>query len=190
MWDMLRDRFKVLTDNLNEETYKKLVKSEKNRKRIFIGGSVLAGIAAFVLFMDIIVMPLYLQEGVAVRVPDITNKTIDQAEIIARQSQLTVIADSTDFSEFIQKGMIASQKPLPGIFVKPGRRIHLVISKGSQMVKVPDISGLSPVDAEKVIQNAGLVVENKRYRTSKKFSSGTVMNQFPDAGTKFRQRPE
>ena len=183
MWDKARGLFKVLANNLNEDTYKKLVKSEKHRKRLFIGVSILAGITTFVLFMDIIVMPLYLQEGVAVRVPDITNKTKDQAAVIARRSQLVVIADSSDYSEFILKDLVASQKPFPGTLVKPGRRIHLVISKGSQMVVIPDLSGLSPVDAEKVLRNTGLALESKHTRTSKRYSSGTVMDQYPDAGT-------
>lgn len=188
MWDKVQERFKVLTDALNEDILKKLVKSEKSRRRLFIGGSVLTGILAFVLFMDVIIMPLYLQEGVAVRVPDITNKSKEQAASIARRSQLLVIVDSSDFSEFVQKDLVASQKPMPGTLVKPGRRIHLVISRGSQMVEMPDLSGLSPVDAEKVVQNTGLVLDNKHYRTSKRFSSGTVMDQYPDAGTKVQAK--
>ena len=188
MWGKALERLKILVDALKENSLIKRLNSEKYRTWFFVGGSVLTGILTFILFMDIIVMPLYLQEGVTVRVPDITNKTRDEAVAIARRSQLLVIADSSDYNEFIAKDLVSSQKPFSGSLVKPGRRIHLIISKGSQVVVMPDLSGLSPVDAEKVLRNAGLVVEDKRIKRSKRFSSGTVMDQYPDAGTEVQAK--
>lgn len=56
-----------------------------------------------------------------------------------------------------KKGTILSQRPRPGENLVPGSVIKLIVSKGPQMVRVPNIEGLYVGDAERELQRAGFV---------------------------------
>jgi beta-lactam-binding protein with PASTA domain len=164
------------------------LESEKTRKRFFIAGSFSAGCLSFVLFIDIIIMPIYLQEGMEIQVPDFTNKSFDEAGSIARAHHIFLITDGREYSDGVQTDRIASQRPLPETLVKPGRRVHIIISLGPQVLKVPDVVGKSPRDAELELIEAGLTVTEKRYRQSRRYLTGVVVDQRPKAQTEVQAR--
>jgi len=183
---MDRDPFKTASERvirLYEMRLKPYLGSEKTRKQLFIAGSFAAGCLSFVLFMDMIVMPIYLREGLEIQVPDFLNKSYEDAYSIARSHRLYLITDGREYSDDVQADRIASQRPLPGTLVKPGRRVHLTISRGPQILKVPDVVGKSPRDAEFELRETGLIVAEKRYRQSRRYPPGVVVDQRPKAQT-------
>ena len=166
-----------------ESRLKPYMGSERTRKRFFIAGSFSAGCLSFVLFMDMIIMPIYLREGLEIKAPDFMNKSFAEAYSIARAHHVFLITDGQEYNDDIQTNFIASQRPLPGTLVKPGRRVHIIISRGPQTIKVPDVAGKSPRDAEFGLRNAGLTVAEKRYRKSRRYPPGVVVDQRPKANT-------
>ncbi len=166
---------------LYEANIKPWLEKDKNRRRILVWGSFSAGFISIVLILDILVMPVYLREGLEIRVPDLSGISYGDAYQIARKNDLSLVIDGRDYFDDSPNGCIASQRPLPGTLVKPDRRVHLIISLGPRAFKVPDVVGMSPRDAELTIRDAGLTLSQKRYRTSKKFTPGIVMDQQPKA---------
>lgn len=90
-----------------------------------IGGLAYAGVA-------------WLNVGTT-EVPSLVGKTITDADVFARQRNLTLDpATEEEYSDTIEKGRITRTDPEEGAVVKEGRAIKIWISLGSEQVKIPD----------------------------------------------------
>ena len=76
---------------------------------------------------------------------------------------------------------VLAQRPGPGELVKKSRIVELDVSLGPQMVKVPDVIGLSEREAKVEIANAGLLVaEPVKEEHDEKMAEGYVFKQNPN----------
>lgn len=87
-----------------------------------------------------------------------------------------------DFSEEFEANEIMSQNPGKGQTVKEGREIKVIISKGLEMLTVPDVKGKSQSDAELTLRNEGLTRGDIDEQYDSKYESGLVISQNPRAG--------
>ncbi|HET7616522.1 MAG TPA: PASTA domain-containing protein, partial [Bacillales bacterium] len=86
---------------------------------------------------------------------------------------------NSDYSE----GDVYDQEPDAGTSVVPGNtKLIFFYSKGPETVSVPDLSGLSKVEAENEIQDNGLVPEYQGEEYSDTVDEGEVSSQSPDPG--------
>ena len=85
-------------------------------------------------------------------------------------------------SATVPAGNIISQSPLAGDSVPPGTAVDLVVSKGVQIVTVPDVGGLSGTDAFTALSNAGLGLGTVTEAFSATIALGRVISQSPLAG--------
>lgn len=85
-----------------------------------------------------------------------------------------------EFSKDVPEGQVISSEPTSGAKVPKGSKVTLVISKGTELAKVPDTVGKKQADAEAAIKAAGFKV-----KVTQDFSdtvpTGTVVSQNPDA---------
>jgi serine/threonine-protein kinase len=110
-------------------------------------------------------------------VPALTGKTFDQSAAALQPLGLTAVrADA--FSDTVPKDQVISTAPAAGASVARGGRVTVTVSKGPDMVAVPDISGKSVQDATTVMQQAGLQIGNVFGPPNKK-----VFLTDPPAGT-------
>lgn len=65
-----------------------------------------------------------------------------------------------------------------------GSKINLVVSKGAEMVSVPDVKGQSRSDAVSRLESAGFKVEYTEDEYSTDIEAGKVCKQNPEGGTK------
>lgn len=165
---------------------RRIVRSKTRDEWTFTGLSLAAGIFFFLFFIDQIVMPFYLRAGQVVTVPDLAGQTWMDAYHLARKNDLLIIRDGAEFSETIPRHRIATQLPVPGSRVKPGRRVYVMISTGPEKIPVPDIMGKKKAAAEDAIRGAGLAIGDESRKRSHNAPSGTVIRQSPDAGTKVK----
>ncbi len=84
------------------------------------------------------------QAGVAVTMPDMTGWTQDQAELWANTNQIT-IDYSTQKSETIPAGYVATQAPIPNTEIIKGDHVQVSISSGSEVDAI-DLTGMSSDD--------------------------------------------
>jgi eukaryotic-like serine/threonine-protein kinase len=158
---------------------KPFLKSKEFKRALFISGAFLSGCIFLVLLLDIIIMPIYLRTGEEIRVPNLTNMSFQDAKNIAYKSHLGIVTDAVDYHDSISVNNIAFQIPVPGAVVKPGRRIHVVISKGPPPPLMPNVTGKSPRNADLLLREAGLKVSSRKFQSSKKYPPGVVIDQFP-----------
>ena len=151
----------------------------RRRGIVFCVFAFFSGWLFFVLAMDKLAMPLYINSGREIVAPSLANKTFDEARAITRAYTLDIIEDGRDFSSTVPAGEVAVQTPSPGTILKPGRRIHVILSRGPRPLTIPNVVGKSPREAELIINGAGLEVIDKRWKASDKYPRGVVADQYP-----------
>ncbi|MFG2422058.1 Stk1 family PASTA domain-containing Ser/Thr kinase [Streptomyces sp. NPDC048448] len=105
---------------------------------------------------------LVVSKGSPVDVADVTGTSVEDARAELEQAGLKVrIAAQRVTSEF-DKGQVARQSPDAGSEAATGDTVTLTLSKGPEMVQVPDVVGDSVDDATKALEDAGFEVNEDR----------------------------
>lgn len=95
----------------------------------------------------------------AVTVPDLTNMSPSEAD--AALGNLGLIGQLNDdpvFSDKVENGKIAEQTPAGNTTAKAGDTVTYRLSKGPEMVEVPNCYGWSESDAKSALEEAGFTV--------------------------------
>lgn len=145
-------------------------------------GVVFAGFVVLVFLLDKVLMPLYTKHGQEVVMPDVTGKTVEEAERILKKHHFRPIVEKEVFSNQLPRGTVISQNPIPEAIVKTGRRTYLTVSKGIKIVPVPELIGGSERDAELKLRQVGLVPGEKMYEFSSFYPKGVVIAQSVPVG--------
>ena len=82
-----------------------------------------------------------------------------------------------DFSDTVDPGQVISTDPKAGTPAPRDSTVQVHVSKGPQLVDVPDVTGMTVEDASQALQNQGLVPDVTNYRPG-----GTVVAQSPRGG--------
>ncbi|SER92094.1 serine/threonine protein kinase [Pedococcus cremeus] len=112
-----------------------------------------------------------------IEVQDFTGKPADQAVGALTDAGLQVDATKQEFSTDVPKGSVISQSPATGTLYR-GDKVTLVVSKGPEMVKVPDVQGKQIDEAQKILEAAGFKVKVDSFMGG---IFGTVRSQDPGA---------
>lgn len=92
-----------------------------------------------------------------VAVPSVTGKSAADATTAIEDADLEVTEADEVYSTSVAKGAVVSQSPMSGTLL-PGETVTITVSKGPEMVAVPDVNGLSRAAATKKLQDAGFKV--------------------------------
>ncbi len=105
---------------------------------------------------------LVVSRGAPVDVPEVSGSSVEDAtDLLEREGLKVKIASEQVNSEF-DKGLVAEQSPGAGEQVGEGDTVTLTISKGPEMIEVPDVVGDSVDEATQKLQDAGFEVEEDR----------------------------
>ena len=115
-----------------------------------------------------------------VTVPQVTGMNVMQAQETLHQAGLESIIVGNPYSDQ-PAGTVLSQDPQNGTVVKQNFTVQLVISKGPQMVAVPNVVGQPEAQAELTLTNAGFAV-SVQDQFSDQWPAGTVISQDPSGG--------
>jgi serine/threonine-protein kinase len=120
--------------------------------------------------------------GFGVTVPSVTGLSQASAKEQIEAAQLTLGDVTEAFDEKVEKGSVIEQNPAAGTKVDKGSAVTLVVSKGREMVVVPDVTGLPELEAFKTLKEFGLDPQPGTPEFSKDVEQGTVIKQDPVAG--------
>ncbi|MEU8869657.1 Stk1 family PASTA domain-containing Ser/Thr kinase [Streptomyces javensis] len=102
---------------------------------------------------------IVVSKGEPVDVPDVVGDSVDDARSTLEDGGFKVkIAERRVFSEE-DKGSVAEQSPSTDDEAAKGDTVTLTISKGVQMVEVPDVTGMNVDDAKAELEDAGFEVD-------------------------------
>lgn len=122
-----------------------------------------------------------ISKGALVTVPNVKNKKKDKAKELIEKNKLTMSVSGKKWSDKIKKGNVISQNVEAGKKIEEGNNIAVVISKGVEQVKVPDVEGKTLEEAKKLLKKAKLKVDSTSVY-SDSVAEGKVINQSIKAG--------
>ena len=147
---------------------------------LFVG--CIAGCAFLIglVLMDKVVMPHIVGHGNVVIVPDVVENSVEEADRLLKASDLILVKASEVFDPIVPEGYVVTQKPRAFSKVKKGRRIRVIVSKGSERLSVPDLTrGISLRQAEIELKSSGFELGYVTYQPSDEIHKGVVISQSP-----------
>lgn len=130
---------------------------------------------------------LVISEGREVEVPDLSNKTISQAEEMLKEKGLKLGRTNSSKSDEVEKDLIINQNPSSNTKLQTGTEIDITVSTGSdkkvRTVEVPNLIGKSEQDARAIVSQYALRLRDVNYANSNDVARGIVMNQSISSGT-------
>ncbi|MFW6689904.1 Stk1 family PASTA domain-containing Ser/Thr kinase [Streptomyces sp. MAR4 CNX-425] len=120
---------------------------------------------------------MVVSRGAPIEVPDVIGDDRTDAADELREEGLTVeVAEETVYSEE-DAGTVAETSPEPGAELGEGDKVTLTLSKGPELLEVPDVVDMSVDDAEQTLEDAGFSVNVNQI-----FFGDTVWRQSVDGG--------
>jgi serine/threonine-protein kinase len=120
-----------------------------------------------------------------IAIPSVTGGTEAAAKAAITQQGFVVGTSTAKFDDS-KAGTVIGQSPPAGVPAKKGTTISLVVSKGPDLVDVPDITGKTQSDAESALTDAGLTGAASTSEYSK-VAAGSVVRQDPAASTQIKR---
>ena len=128
---------------------------------------------------------LQLSRGPARRVvPDLTGLTREQATAALDDAGLAAGAVTSAFSA-APVGTVVRSDPAVRASLPAGTAVALVLSKGVELLGVPDVQGARRADAERALTDAGLTPV-----VTEVFSDGVAKGRVADQSRRRAARPE
>ena len=123
-----------------------------------------------------------------VAVPDLGNKTLDEAKNLLKNAGLQIGAQGEDFSDTVDSGRVMAYSPQVGAKVNEGSKVNVTLSKGKEQIKLPgSYYNTTGTDAIKQLQDLGFKVSSKQEASTATppVQAGAVIRTEPDikAGT-------
>ncbi|BFO20780.1 Stk1 family PASTA domain-containing Ser/Thr kinase [Streptomyces sp. KM77-8] len=123
---------------------------------------------------------LTVSKGRPVEVPDVTGDDLEDARAELEEAGLEVEVAAERVNSEFDAGQVARQNPGEGARAAEGDTVTLTLSKGPEMIEVPDVVGDSVDDAKRKLKDAGFEVDEDRGILG--LFGDTVKNQSVDAG--------
>lgn len=131
---------------------------------------------------------LIVSKGPAVaQIPDVYGKGSSEAQNILKQAGFTVTT-SDEYSDTVSKGNVIRTSPASGSETRKGSNVTMVISKGPEMISVPDVRGKLEDEAINILENAGFTVNPEDAPGGAlPENDNKVMSQNPNAGEQVKK---
>ena len=116
------------------------------------------------------------------KVPDVRNKTLDDAQQALDESKLEYGDAVQRFDEKIAKGRVITTDPVIGTALRRNAAVDVVVSKGPRPIKIPDFTGKPADPAQAALERRGFKVDTTEVNDDT-VPKGRIVTQSPDSGT-------
>lgn len=144
-------------------------------------GIALAAFATGIFIFNNLVMPRLVHSVGEVKVPDLTNLTVEQAEKTLRPIGLALSRAGEKFDPSAPRGFIISQDPAPETAVRGKKLVSVTVSLGEEFSSVPALFGESPRSARYLLERAGLRLGGTTRAPSEEVGDGLIVASDPPA---------
>jgi eukaryotic-like serine/threonine-protein kinase len=118
-----------------------------------------------------------------IEVPDLTGMTVERAIRELERFGLSGSVEKSVYSDRYDKNIVVTQNPAALEVVSPGRKVLLIISKGTEKIEVPNLVGKTEEDAQKIAKEKGLKVSVSDRQFSYAYPDRTIISQKPVPGS-------
>lgn len=117
------------------------------------------------------------------RMPSLIGKTLRDARLTLMREGLQLGDITYEYNDSIPSDRIVVQGVPSGSYIAAGGTTSVVISRGSGTTMMPDVLGISLVEAQLLLTDRELTIGNIKYVSSGTFESSTVIGQDPPPDT-------
>ncbi len=125
----------------------------------------------------------YINSGQFTQVPSLLGQTQQEAEQRIARAGLDLKGVERVFSDSVERGSVVRSVPASGNRIRGNGSVKLVVSRGPEIVRVPDVVGSSLADARRSLKKVGLVPGMVTKEFSEDVARGEVVRTEPRAGT-------
>jgi eukaryotic-like serine/threonine-protein kinase len=150
--------------------------------RLVRASAVCLGLVALALLSGYVAMHWFMDEN-KMEVPRVIGLDSVAAEAMIKEAGLTPRVVAEEFSASIAKGHVTSQRPSRGARLKIGSEVRLFLSRGSDQLATPQLVGVNPAQATRMLAESGLVLGPVTSIHSDVRPRDTIIAQDPPAGT-------
>ncbi|MFG2174572.1 Stk1 family PASTA domain-containing Ser/Thr kinase [Streptomyces niveus] len=146
---------------------------------------VLTIVVAALLVLGVGIGVWYINSGQFTRVPSLLGQT----EQVAKKRLTDAGLDAKvghDFSSTFERGTVMRTDPEPRSRIRGNGSVTLVISRGPEIVRVPDLTGKSLTDAKDALKKVGLAPGVITRSFDEETAQGGIIRSQPKAGTELR----
>ena len=118
-----------------------------------------------------------------VAVPSVVGQTVDQATTAIEEAGFELGKVEESFDDKVESGKVISQDPKGDSKQAKGTKINLTVSKGTQEITVPDLTGKTAEEAQKALTVSGLKYAKGAAEYSDSVEKDHVVRQDIAAGT-------
>ena len=141
----------------------------------------LSAFAVGILVFNNVLMPRLIHRGGEVRVPELSNLTVEEAQKALQPAGLQLSRAGERFDAGVLRGRIVQQEPAAGTPVRGRARVTVIVSLGEEFSSVPALFGESRRNAELLLEQAGLRVGGITRAPSDAVGEGLVVATDPPA---------
>lgn len=151
---------------------------------------IISGIIALV-FLIVGIATFFITIGIAnsstpddVQIPNVVGKTQEEARIAVENAKLKFVVGKEVYNAEIPEGCVVSQDPTykNNYSIKEGNTITVIISKGTELVKMPKVAGEEYTKAETTLTDLGLKIK-RIDEISQEIPEGYIIKQETAADT-------
>ncbi|QEU80962.1 Stk1 family PASTA domain-containing Ser/Thr kinase [Streptomyces subrutilus] len=126
----------------------------------------------------------YINSGQFTKVPNVLGKSEEQAKAQLSASGLGVKRVERKFSDAFERGTVMNTDPAAGRRIRGNGAVALTVSRGPEVVSVPDLKGRPLEEAESELTKAGLAPGVVSQAFSQDVAQGSVISSDPAGGQK------
>ncbi|MFG2889530.1 Stk1 family PASTA domain-containing Ser/Thr kinase [Streptomyces sp. NPDC048248] len=142
-------------------------------------------LAAVLLLLGVGTGVWYINSGQFTTVPAVLDMTQAKAEKTLRGEGLGVKV-ARGYSSNVQRGHVMATDPANGKRIRGNGTVTLTISRGPEIVSIPDLSGTPAADAKRRLRDLGLTPGTERRAFDEEVARGSVIRTDPAADSKRR----
>ncbi|MFG2221758.1 Stk1 family PASTA domain-containing Ser/Thr kinase [Streptomyces sp. NPDC048644] len=142
-------------------------------------------VAAVLIVLGVGAGVWYINSGQFTTVPAVLDMPQAKAAGTLRDEGLGVKV-RRDYSSTVRRGHIIATEPGIGARIRGTGTVTLTVSRGPDIVAVPDLAGTPVADARRKLRDRGLVPGTERKEFSDEVAKGSVIRTDPESGGKRR----
>lgn len=124
----------------------------------------------------------YINSGQFTRVPSLLGQSEKAAKGRLSDAGLELKGVTRSYSDTVDRGKVVGSDPKSGAKIRGNGSVALVVSRGPEIVTVPDVGGIKLSDAKRKLARAGLEPGMITKEFSEDAAAGEVVRTDPEAG--------
>ena len=186
------DKVDKVKEKKEEVGVKKITEKDyhkKENKVLIVLGFVFAALA--IITASVVVLLPKLTSSKDLVVPDVSDKTVDEAVDILTKMGLKISAENkTVTSDTIEKGKVVKTSPNKGRTVKEGSEVVIYESSGAGTITLEDYTGKNYIEVKTILEQINklfVIQKTEEVGNESNYEKDEIIKQEPAAGTEVKE---